>query len=73
MNPLEKSRWINYGKGTYHAKDARIAKLQQDFARHYADSIDYEPNTLINGIKQPLIVSQDKDILNVRKLYAYPG
>lgn len=28
---------------------------------------------MINGVRQSLIVSQDKDILNVRKLYAYPG
>lgn len=72
-NPLEKSRLINYGKGATHAKDARIARLKEDFAKHFADSIDYEPNAMINGVRQSLIVSQDKDILNVRKLHAYPG
>lgn len=28
---------------------------------------------MVNGICQPLIVSQDKDVLNIRRLYAYPG
>lgn len=72
-NPLEKSRLINYGKGATNAKEGRIARLQQDFAKHFCDSIDYEPNAKVNGVCQPLIVSQDKDVLNVRKLYAYPG
>lgn len=56
-NPLEKSRWINYGKGSISAKDAKIARLKQDFAKHFSDSIDYEPNAMVNGICQPLIVS----------------
>ena len=52
MNALEKNSMICYGKGMSYAKDAKIARLQEDFARHFADSIDYEPETLINGVRQ---------------------
>lgn len=73
MNPIEKNRLICFGKGASYAKDAMIARLQEDFARHFADSIDYEPDTMVNDIPQPLIVSKNKSITNERKIYAYPG
>lgn len=73
MNALEKNRMICYGKGMSYAKDAKIARLQEDFARHFADSIDYEPETLINGVRQQLIVSRNKSVTNERRIFAYPG
>ena len=73
MNPIEKNRMICFGKGATHAKDAMIARLQEDFARHFTDSIDYEPDTRINDVAQPLIVSKNKSVTNQRKIFAYPG
>lgn len=73
MNALEKSRLICYGKNAVIAKDARVARLQRDFAQHFTDSIDYQPDTLINGSEQPLIVSKNKSNSNEKKIYAYPG
>ena len=64
---------ICFGKGATHAKDAMIARLQQDYARHFADSIDYEPDTLINDEKHPLIVSKNKSVTNERKIFSSPG
>ncbi len=73
MNPLERNRWICFGKGALHGKDAQIARLREDFAAHFEDSIDYEPDTMINGLPQRLIVSKNKSVNNERKIYAYPG
>lgn len=73
MNPLEKSRIICYGAGGKYAKDAMTARLREDFAKHFADSIDYEPETKINDLPQPLIVSADKNDSGKKKIIAYPG
>lgn len=73
MNALEKNRWICYGKEATYAKDSRIASLQEDFARHFKDSIDYQPEAKVNGKQQELIVAKNKSVTNERKISAYPG
>lgn len=73
MIPLEKSRAICYGFGGSYAKDAQVARLREDFARHFRDSIDYEPETKINDVLQPLIVSVNKNDCNKKNIIAYPG
>ena len=37
------------------------------------DSIDYEPNTLVNGTKQSLLVSKNKSIVTEKKVRTLPG
>lgn len=64
---------ICYGKGMTYAKDAKLARLREDFAKHFADSIDYQPEAMINGVKQRLIVSKNKSVTNERRIFAYPG
>lgn len=73
MIPLEKSRAICYGYGGIHAKDAQVARLREDFARHFRDSIDYEPDTKINDRPQQLIVSVNKNDRNRKSIIAFPG
>lgn len=73
MTPLEKSRVISYGYGGTHAKDAQVARLRADFARHFMDSIDYEPDTLVNGQPQHLLVSSKSTDVNRKNIKAYPG
>lgn len=73
MNALEKNRWICFGKEATYAKDSRIAALQKDFANHFKDSIDYQPEAKVNGKQQELIVAKNKSVTNTRRIYAYPG
>lgn len=73
MNPLEKNRMICFGKGASYAKDAKLARLQHDFASHFCDSIDYQPEAMINDKRQRLIVSRNKSVTNERKIFSYPG
>lgn len=73
MNALEKNRWICFGKEATYSKDSRIAALQEDFARHFKDSIDYQPEAKINGKQQELIVAKNKSVTNERRIIAYPG
>lgn len=60
MNALEKNRWICFGKEATYAKDSRIAALQKDFANHFKDSIDYQPEAKVNGKQQELIVAKTR-------------
>lgn len=54
-------------------KRVDLATIQQSFARHFMDSIDYQPDTLVNGIRQPLLVSQNKSVVTEKKIRTYPG
>ena len=73
MNPMEKARVINYGRGAQYARDALAADLREDFAAHFCDSIDYQPEALVNGVRQRLIVSRNKNVVSEKKIIAYPG
>ena len=54
-------------------KDIELTYLQKDFLLHFADSTDYEPDTLINGVSVPLIVWGSEKETKKKSLRAKPG
>lgn len=49
-------------------KDVKIAFAKRDFAAHFKDSVDYEDNTLVNGLSQKLVVSRSNSIAKEKKI-----
>ena len=49
-------------------KDVKIAFAKRDFATHFKDSVDYEDNTLVNGLPQKLVVSRSNSIAKEKKI-----
>ena len=60
MNALEKSRIINYAKGTTSEKQSHIARLRKEFDRNFTKSLEYEADAMRNGIPQEFIARKTK-------------
>lgn len=74
-SPLERSRAINGDFGHKYKKETQTAKIRAQFAAHFADSPDYQPETqaTVNGVPRRLIVSKHKSELTQKDVIAYPG
>lgn len=74
-SPLERSRAINGDFGHKYLKQTQIAKIRADFAAHFCDSPDYQPEdqAKVNGEPRRLIVSKHKSELTQKDVIAYPG
>ena len=74
-SPLERSRAINGDFGNKLLKQSQIAKVRAEFAAHFADSPDYQPESeaTVNGEPRRLIVSKHKSELTQKDVIAYPG
>ena len=74
-SPLERSRAINGDFGHELLKQTQIAKVRAEFAAHFADSPDYQPESeaKVNGEPRRLIVSKHKSELTQKDVVAYPG
>lgn len=73
MDIYSRVRAINGAAVKNTRKDVQLAQIRQSFAQHFMDSIDYEPNTLVNGTKQSLLVSKNKSIVTEKKVRTLPG
>lgn len=73
MTIYERSRAINGAASKDTRKDVNLTILQRSFAKHFKDSIDYQPATLVNGITQQLLVSRNKSVVTEKLVRAYPG
>lgn len=73
MNFYDKARAINGAYVNDTNKDVRLARLRYDFAKHFKDTTDYQPDALINDKPQKLIVSRNKDVVTEKRFWAYPG
>ena len=74
-SPLERSRAINGDFGRKYLKQTQIAKIRADFAAHFCDSPDYQPEdqAKVNGEPRKLIVAKHKSELTQKDVIAYPG
>lgn len=74
-SPLERSRAINGDFGHKYLKQTQIAKIRADFAAHFCDSPDYQPEdqAKVNGEPRKLIVAKHKSELTQKDVIAYPG
>lgn len=73
MTIYQRARAIGGAAALSTRKQADLAAIRQSFKRHFMDSIDYQADTLVNGSRQPLLVSQNKSVVTEKKIRAYPG
>ena len=69
----QKNRSITGGFNSDYAKNNQIYQVKKSFAQSFAMSPDYEPDALVNGEKQRLLVSNNKSVVTEKKIIAYPG
>lgn len=60
MNPLEKSRIINFARGAKSEKEAHVARLREEYNRNFTKSLEYEADAKRNGIPQEFIARKTK-------------
>lgn len=71
-SPYDKSRIINYARWAESHKEAEINRLRAEYARNMSQSLEYEPDALINGESRRIIAAKTKG--NQRyKISSYPG
>lgn len=72
MDPITKIMAI---QGAYEAKEKKevaVRAIRQDFEAHFDETPGYEPDVMINGVRQPLIVYKDGKVLTERKIISRP-
>ena len=73
MTIYERVRAIQGAASKNTKKDVVNMEIQQSFAAHFADSVDYHDDTLVDGVSQRLIVARNKNVDTEKKIYAFPG
>lgn len=73
MTVYERVRAIQGAAVKNSRKDVTDAIIQRSFAKHFADSVDYHDDTMVDGIPQRLIVARNKNVPTEKKIYAAPG
>ena len=73
MDFYTRARAVGGAAKMSNKKDVKIAFAKRDFAAHFKDSVDYEDNTLVNGLSQKLVVSRSNSVAKEKKIWAYPG
>lgn len=73
MDFYTRARAVGGAAKMSNKKDVKIAFAKHDFAAHFKDSVDYEDNTLVNGLPQKLVVSRSNSVVKEKKIWAYPG
>ena len=70
MDFYTRARAVGGAAKMSNKKDVKIAFAKRDFATHFKDSVDYEDNTLVNGLPQKLVVSRSNSIAKEKKIWA---
>lgn len=73
MDLYDRIKAINGAAKKEIHKDVMLEKLRYDFSKHFADTIDYQANSLVNGVPQKLIVSKNKNVVTEKMFWTYPG
>ena len=73
MLTFDRIRAIQGASGMASRKDVNNAIIKKSFAKHFADSVDYHDDTLVDGVPQRLIVARNKNVPTEKKIYAAPG
>lgn len=73
MNFYDRIKAINGASKKHTAKEVMVANLRNDFSAHFMDTIDYQSDTLVNGMPQRLIVSCNKNVVTEKLFWTYPG
>lgn len=73
MTIYERVRAIQGAAVNNNRKAVNNAIIQRSFAQHFADTVDYHDDTLVDGIPQRLIVARNKNVPTEKKIYAAPG
>lgn len=62
MNPLEKSRIINYAYGAASPKQAYVARLKREYEKWFDRSLEYEVDATRNGVPQSFIARRTESM-----------
>lgn len=73
MLTFDRIRAIQGAAGMTSRKDVNNAIIKKSFAKHFADSVDYHDDTLVDGVPQRLIVARNKNVPTEKRIYAAPG
>lgn len=73
LNFYQRARAINGASVNGSKKEVDLDRLRRDFARHFKDTIDYQPDALVNNVPQRLIVSKNKSVVTEKRFWTYPG
>ena len=68
MLTFDRIRAIQGAAGMASRKDVNNAIIKKSFAKHFADSVDYHDDTLVDGVPQRLIVARNKNVPTEKKI-----